>query len=164
MQKIIYLAGGCFWGVERYYELLKGVISTRVGYANGNYQNPKYEDLKKGKATHAETLELTYDNEVISLEKVLEHFLRFVDPYSLDRQGHDEGHQYRSGIYYLDDEESDIIKAYFSRVLNKDYKIEVTHLENFYPAEEYHQNYLLKNPNGYCHVNLALIKENEKKN
>ena len=163
MQKIIYLAGGCFWGVERYYQLLNGVVDTEVGYANGNYQNPKYEELKAGKATHAETLKLTYDDEVISLEKILEHFLRFVDPYSVDKQGHDIGHQYRSGVYFTETEENARIKAYFDKVLDKNYKIEIQPLREFYKAEDYHQDYLLKNPTGYCHVNLGLIKKNEAK-
>lgn len=164
MQKVIYLAGGCFWGVERYYQLLKGVISTEVGYANGNINNPKYEELKEGIATHAETLKLIYDDEIISLEELLEHFLRFVDPYSIDKQGHDIGHQYRSGVYFTVESEKASITAYFDKVLGKEYKIEVLPLVNYYKAEEYHQNYLLKNPQGYCHVNLGLIKEKEKKN
>ena len=164
MRKIIYLAGGCFWGVERYYQLLKGVLETEVGYANGNYPNPKYEELKSGKATHAETLKLTYDDKEISLTKILEHFLRFVDPYSIDKQGHDIGHQYRSGIYFTDPEEKPVIIGYFDKVLNEGYKIEVQPLREFYKAEEYHQDYLLKNPGGYCHVNLGLIKEKEAKN
>lgn len=164
MRKIIYLAGGCFWGVERYYQLLKGVLTTEVGYANGNYSNPRYEELKAGKAAHAETLKLEYDDEVISLEDILEHFLRFVDPYSVDQQGHDIGHQYRSGIYFVDPAEKESITAYFDKVLNKGYKIEVQPLVNYYKAEEYHQDYLLKNPTGYCHVNLGLITQKEKKN
>ena len=163
MKKTIYLAGGCFWGTERYYQLLKGVIDTEVGYANGNIENPKYEELKSGKASHAETLKLTYDDSLISLEKILEHFLRFVDPYSVDKQAHDIGHQYRSGVYYIDKSEKQIIKDYFDNNLNKDYKIEILPLDNYYPAEEYHQDYLIKNPTGYCHVNLGLIKNNEKR-
>lgn len=164
MQKIIYLAGGCFWGVERYYQLLKGVINTEVGYANGNYDNPKYEELKSGKATHAETLKLIYDDEIISLTKILEHFLRFVDPYSIDKQGHDIGHQYRSGVYYIEPKEEKIIRDYFDQNLSRGYKIEVLPLDKFFPAESYHQDYLLKNPSGYCHVNLGLIKQKERKN
>ena len=163
MKKEIYIAGGCFWGVEMYYKNLKGVIDTEVGYANGDTKNPTYEDLKKHLVTHAETLKLVYDNDIISLEKILEHFLRFVDPYSIDKQGEDIGHQYRSGIYYLDNSEKDIIKNYFDKVLNKDYKIEILPLLNFYNAEDYHQDYLDKNPNGYCHVNLKLIKKDEHK-
>ena len=163
MEKIIYIAGGCFWGVEEYYKRLKGVLETKVGYANGNSANPTYEDVKKHKTTHAETLELKYDDSVISLEKILEHFLRFVDSYSIDKQGEDIGHQYRSGIYYINDLDKDVIVNYFNKVLNNDYKIEILPLSNFYPAEEYHQDYLEKNPNGYCHVNLGLIKNSERK-
>ena len=163
MEKVIYLAGGCFWGVEKYFSLLNGVISTCVGYANGKMNNPKYEDLKSGRADHAETVKINYDDKIISLRTLLEHFLRFVDPYSLDKQGEDIGHQYRSGVYYIDKEDKEIILSYFAERLNKDYKIEVKELENFFLAEEYHQKYLDKNPTGYCHVNLALIKQNERK-
>lgn len=163
MNKTIYIAGGCFWGVEMYYKSLKGVIDTEVGYANGDKENPSYEDVKHHLASHAETLKLVYDSNIISLEKILEHFLRFVDPYSVDKQGEDVGHQYRSGIYYVDNNDKDIIKKYFDDNLNPDYKIEILPLENFYNAEEYHQDYLDKNPNGYCHVNLKLIKKNEMK-
>ena len=163
MIKTIYIAGGCFWGVEMYYKKLKGVINTEVGYANGNTKNPTYEDVKHHLASHAETLKLEYDDELISLEKILEHFLRFVDPYSIDKQGEDIGHQYRSGIYYTDLKEKDIIKKYFDNNLKPNYKIEILPLDNFYNAEEYHQDYLDKNPGGYCHVNLGLIKKNEMK-
>ena len=163
MKKEIYIAGGCFWGVEAYYKSLKGVLDTEVGYANGNTKNPTYEDVKHHIANHAETLKLIYDDEIISLEKILEHFLRFVDPYSVDKQGGDIGHQYRSGIYYLDEKEKDIIKKYFDNNLEADYKIEILPLNNFYNAEEYHQDYLDKNPYGYCHVNLKLIKKEEHK-
>ena len=163
MNKTIYIAGGCFWGVEMYYKSLKGVIDTEVGYANGDKENPSYEDVKHHLASHAETLKLVYDSNIISLEKILEHFLRFVDPYSVDKQGEDVGHQYRSGIYYVDNNDKDIIKNYFDNELNPDYKIEILPLDNFYNAEDYHQDYLDKNPNGYCHVNLKLIKKNEMK-
>ncbi|MCR5741026.1 MAG: peptide-methionine (S)-S-oxide reductase MsrA [Gammaproteobacteria bacterium] len=163
MKRIIYIAGGCFWGVEAYYKSLKGVLKTTVGYANGNTVNPKYEDLKKHIATHAETLKIEYDNEVITLEKLLEHFLRFVDPYSLNKQGEDEGIQYRTGVYYESLEDRDIVKNYLDSHLNPDYKIEILKLDNFYDAEDYHQDYLDKNPHGYCHINLGLIRKNEKK-
>ena len=159
----IYLAGGCFWGVEAYFKSLKGVLNTTVGYANGNKANPKYEELKAGLASHAETVLIEYDKAIISLEKLLEHFLRFVDPYSVDKQGHDKGHQYRSGVFYESEEDKERVLEYFSETLDKDYKILVEKLDNFYDAEEYHQDYLDKNPGGYCHVDLKLIKKNEKK-
>ena len=159
----IYIAGGCFWGVEHYYSLLKGIISTRVGYANGDLENPSYEQVKHHEASHAETVEVVYDPEVISLTKILEHFLRFVDPYSIDKQGEDRGHQYRSGIYYTDKNESQIIKDYLDEHIKGKYSIEILQLDNFYDAEEYHQDYLYKNPTGYCHVNMNLIKDDEKK-
>lgn len=159
----IYIAGGCFWGVEAYFSSLKGVIETKVGYANGNFDNPKYDDLKHGLATHSETVKIDYDEKLITLENLLEHFLRFVDPYSIDKQGEDYGHQYRSGVYYTSNNDRDIIVNYFNNKLKPDYKIEVLPLDKFFLAEEYHQDYLVKNPNGYCHVNLGLIKKNERK-
>lgn len=163
MKKEIYLAGGCFWGVEAYFKLVKGVILTEVGYANGNKENPTYQELKRHLVTHAETLKLEYDSNVLPLEKIIEHFLRFVDPYSIDKQGEDIGHQYRSGIYYIDDSDRVVIKKYLDLNLNNGYKIEVLPLENYYPAEDYHQDYLYKNPDGYCHVNLNLVKKEERK-
>ena len=163
MIKTIYIAGGCFWGVEGYYKKLKGVISTDVGYANGDKENPTYEEVKHHMASHAECLKLEYDSDIISLEKVLEHFLRFVDPYSVDKQGEDSGHQYRSGVYYTDINDKDIIKRYLDKNLNSNYKIEILPLLNFYLAEEYHQDYLDKNPDGYCHINFNLIKKDELK-
>ena len=107
--KTIYFAGGCFWGVERYFSLAKGVVSTLVGYANGTKDNPKYEDLKKGLDDASETVKIEYDESVISLEKLLELYLRVVDPYSKNKQGEDEGVQYRTGVYYLDKSDEKII-------------------------------------------------------
>lgn len=163
MEKIIYLAGGCFWGVQEYYSRLKGVISSISGYANGSKINPTYQEVRSQRYGHAETVKVTYDDKVISLEKLLEHYLRFVDPYSLNKQGEDEGVQYRSGIYYTEEKEKDIIVAILNQYLEPNHCIEVKPLENFYPAEEYHQDYLKKNVNGYCHINLNIIKKDEKK-
>ncbi|MCR5506168.1 MAG: peptide-methionine (S)-S-oxide reductase MsrA [Bacilli bacterium] len=163
MKKEIYFAGGCFWGVQEYYSRLKGVIATTSGYANGEKENPTYQEVRSGIYKHAETVRIVYDDEILSLEKLLEHYLRFVDPYSLNKQGEDEGIQYRSGIYYNEEEEKERIIAYFDSRLDKGYAIEVLPLKNFYDAEEYHQDYLKKNVNGYCHVNLNLIKKDEKK-
>lgn len=161
--KIIYIAGGCFWGVEAYYKKLKGIISTKVGYANGITKKPTYSEVKSQQSKHVECVKLEYDPEIISLGKICEHFLRFVDPYSINKQGEDEGIQYRSGIYFVDLEDEKIIIDYFSKVVNDNYVTEIKKLDNFYDGEEYHQNYLDKNPNGYCHVNLNLIKPDELK-
>ena len=161
--KIIYIGGGCFWGVEAYYKKLKGIISTCVGYANGITSNPKYEEVKSQKTKHVECVKLIYNPDIMSLEKICEHFLRFVNPYSLNKQGEDVGIQYRNGIYFVDDEDEIIIRDYFDKNLNKGYVTEIKKLENFYKGEECHQNYLDKNPQGYCHVNLNLINKEELK-
>ena len=163
MEKKIYLAGGCFWGVQEYFSRLKGVISSISGYANGKTSNPTYKEVKSQVTGHAETVEIVYDNNLISLAKLLEHYLRFVDPYSINKQGEDEGIQYRTGVYYLDESDKETILDFFNKHLKTGYKIEVTALSNFYPAEEYHQDYLKKNPTGYCHINLGLIKKEELK-
>ncbi len=161
--KTIYLAGGCFWGVEKYFSMAKGVISTKVGYANGSVKNPSYEDLKKGRDDASETVKIEYDETVVSLEKLLEYYLRVVDPYSLNKQGEDEGIQYRTGIYFEDETDEKIIKDFFASVLEDDYLIEVLPLRSFYDAEEYHQKYLDKNPDGYCHIRLNFLREDERK-
>ena len=161
--KTIYLAGGCFWGVEHFFSLAKGIINTEVGYANGTLDNPKYEDLKHGLDDASETVKVDYDEKVISLEKILELYLRVVDPYSVNKQGEDEGIQYRTGVYYQNDDDKEIINNYFAKNLANDYKIEVVRLNKFFPAEEYHQDYLNKNPQGYCHINMAKLKPEERK-
>ena len=161
--KTIYLAGGCFWGVQHFFSLAKGIVNTEVGYANGTLDNPKYEDLKHGLDNASETVKVDYDENVISLEKILELYLRVVDPYSVNKQGEDEGVQYRSGIYFLDKKDEDVILKYFQNALRDDYKIEVKKLQKFYPAEEYHQDYLNKNPQGYCHINMMKLKPEERK-
>lgn len=161
--KTIYFAGGCFWGVERYFSLAKGVLSTLVGYANGTKDNPSYEDLKHGLDDASETVKIEYDEKVVSLEKLLELYLRVVDPYSKNKQGEDEGVQYRTGVYYLDESDRQIIINYFKSVKLGDYMIEVLPLKKFYKAEEYHQKYLEKNPSGYCHINITVLKDDERK-
>ena len=161
--KTIYLAGGCFWGVERYFSLVKGVVTTKVGYANGTKDNPKYEDLKHGLDDASETVKIDYDEKIVSLEKLLELYLRVINPYSVNKQGEDEGVQYRTGIYYIDNSDKQVILNYLSSVGLVDHKIEILPLKKFFDAEEYHQKYLEKNPTGYCHINFAVLKEDEKK-
>ena len=153
--KTIYLAGGCFWGVEKYFSLIQGVRSTSVGYANGQTENPSYEDVCRSGTGHAETVKIEYDPSVISLTFLLEMYYDIIDPTSLNRQGSDTGTQYRTGIYYTDDEDKEIILgsvAALQKSCDKPVVVEVKLLENFYSAEEYHQKYLDKNPGGYCHI------------
>lgn len=161
--KTIYLAGGCFWGVEKYFSMVKGVISTKVGYANGTKDNPSYSDLKSGLDDASETVKIEYDESVVSLEKLLELYLRVIDPYSVNKQGEDIGVQYRTGVYYLNNKDKKIITKYLSTHLKKDFKVEILPLFKFYLAEEYHQSYLDKNPGGYCHINMAVLHDDERK-
>ncbi len=165
MKKIV-VAGGCFWGVEEYYRRLKGIVNTRVGYAQGLIKNPSYQEVCTGQTKHAEVCELEYDENVLPLEKVLEHLFRIVDPTSLNKQGHDVGTQYRVGVYFIDPKDEERIQAYYDKKASEYSKplvMELEALREFYDAETYHQKYLVKNPGGYCHVNMKLIKDDEKK-
>ncbi|VFB17174.1 Peptide methionine sulfoxide reductase MsrA/MsrB [Urinicoccus massiliensis] len=158
MKKIVF-AGGCFWGVQAYFKRIPGVLDSQVGYANGQGTNPDYQEVCRGQSGFAEAVALTYRQEEISLEDLIRHLFRIIDPTSLNRQGNDCGVQYRTGIYFLDPaEEAGIQKtlAYLAKNYAKPLQVEVQALKNFYPAEDYHQDYLDKNPLGYCHVDLTL--------
>lgn len=162
MIREIYLAGGCFWGVEGYFKRIEGVKDTTCGYANGKTANPSYEDVCRHNTGHAETVRVLFDTNVINLEDLLIYYFRIIDPVSVNKQGNDVGTQYRTGIYYTDESLLPVIKAAVEREqrkYNEKIAVEVLPLENFYSAEEYHQNYLDKNPNGYCHINLNLANE-----
>lgn len=163
-QQIIYLAGGCFWGVEAFISRLKGVNQTEVGYANGNDLTPTYEKVCSGKTGHAETVKVTYNPEIISLEEILENFYKIIDPYSKNRQGPDVGTQYRSGIYWQENSQKETVLNFLKekqKAATKEIAIEASPIKCFYTAENYHQKYLEKNPNGYCHVDLNLIDDEE---
>lgn len=159
--KKIYLAGGCFWGMQAYFSRIKGIIQTKVGYANGLTKDTNYQKIKT--TGHVETLEIIYDENIINLAEIYERFLLIVDPYSLNKQGEDEGLQYRSGIYYLDEYSHkcaiETLKIFEKLHNNKKVVIEVLPLNHFVNAEEYHQDYLDKNPNGYCHINLNILNK-----
>ena len=164
IQKVIYLAGGCFWGVEAFISRLKGVNQTEVGYANGRDLAPTYEKVCSGKTGHAETVKVTYNPEIIPLDKILENFYRIIDPFSKNRQGNDIGTQYRTGIYWQEEEQKEIVLSFLKAKQKETQKrivIEAYPISCFYPAEAYHQKYLEKNPNGYCHVDLNLINDEE---
>lgn len=165
--KEIYLAGGCFWGLEGFIKKLPGVYDTDVGYANGNTKNPSYEDVCQKNTGHAETVHVYYDPSVLSLDNLIKGFFKVVDPTSLNRQGNDRGSQYRSGIYYTDPADLGTIQNAVDEEQKKhEQKIvaEILPLDNYYLAEDYHQDYLDKNPSGYCHINLneadTFAKEN----
>lgn len=153
--KEIILAGGCFWGTEMYFQAIRGVVKTEVGYANGKTQNPSYEDVCHRNTGHAEVVKVSYDNQVISLPFLLSMYFEVIDPVAVNRQGNDVGTQYRTGIYYSDPADEEVIlKAVHE--LRLEYgvplAIEVLPLENYSSAEAYHQDYLIKNPGGYCHI------------
>lgn len=156
MREIV-LGGGCFWGVQEFMSRLKGVIKTEVGYANGRGENPTYEDICNNNTYYAEVCKILYDENQISLENILEEFWSIIDPTILNRQGNDIGSQYRTGIYYTDKNDIEIIEKSKNKEQNKYSKkivTEVKPLEKYYKAEEYHQDYLKKNPGGYCHIKL----------
>ncbi|MDD4346954.1 MAG: peptide-methionine (S)-S-oxide reductase MsrA [Desulfitobacteriaceae bacterium] len=154
-RKEIYLAGGCFWGTEKYLKSIPGVKMTEVGYANGIIPNPSYEDVCHRNTGHAETVRVKYEPKYITLTHLLNLFLQVIDPTSVNRQGNDIGNQYRTGIYYVDPKDETIILAAITELQKKYDKriaVEIKPLKNYYPAEEYHQDYLTKNPNSYCHI------------
>lgn len=157
----LFFAGGCFWGLESYFKKLPGVLDTEVGYANGRTTDPSYEEVCNGSG-HAEAVAVTYDRNTLSTQTLIEAFFFAIDPTSVNRQGNDIGIQYRSGIYYQEQADRDIAKQLIDE-LQLDYEqtiaIEIDKLSSFYPAEEYHQDYLDKNPGGYCHINPQRIAE-----
>ena len=158
--KEIYFAGGCFWGVEEFFSRIPGVFNASSGYANGNTENPSYEDLIYRGSGHAETVHVQYDPELISLKALTEYFFKIINPFTLNRQGVDKGTQYRTGVYYTDDKDIEILKVAFEDEQKKHSKnivVELLPLEHYYPAEEYHQKYLKKNPSGYCHIDFSIL-------
>jgi len=160
--RTIYLAGGCFWGVQKYFDQFDGVAQTTAGYANGNTESPKYGQLKD--TGHAETVRIVYDESRISLAGLLERYFRVIDPFSVNRQGNDAGTQYRTGIYSEDPAALAEIRAYVRQAEQKfgrPVAVEVGPLKNFCPAEEYHQKYLEKHPGGYCHIAPRFFKKKE---
>ncbi len=152
--RTIYLAGGCFWGVEGYFQRIKGVVDTDAGYANGKTKNTSYEQI--GTTDHAETVKIDYDISLISLEEILLHYFRIIDPVSFNKQGNDIGRQYRTGVYYTENGDLPIIEKIFAheKEIFGQIAVEKMQVTNFVRAEEYHQDYLEKNPGGYCHINL----------
>jgi len=163
--RVIYLAGGCFWGVQKYIDQFDGVIATEVGYANGPDAEVSYRDVCNGSG-HAETVKVTYDKSRITLSEILDYYFLVIDPLSVNKQGNDVGVQYRTGIYYEDDELLPEITAVYEEQEQKAGRklaVQLEPLKNFYTAEEYHQKYLDKNPGGYCHIPSSMFKLEEKR-
>ena len=159
--KEIHLAGGCFWGAQRYLQLIPGVTSTQTGFANGRTPDPTYEQVYTDTTGYAETVRVQYDPEAVSLRFLLEMYFKAIDPLSLNRQGHDEGTRYRTGIYWSDPADEPVVREVCAAVgeqIGAPVAVECEPLRNFYPADEYHQDYLVKHPDGYCHLPASLLE------
>ena len=158
----IYFAGGCFWGVEEYFSRIPGVCDTECGYANGTRSNPTYEEVCSDTTGFAETVRIMYNPDIVALRILVRQFFKIIDPVSVNRQGNDRGSQYRTGIYYTSDEDRGPIQTVMYEI-QKDYSqplaVEFEPLRNFYPAEDYHQDYLQNHPHGYCHIDFSSLKD-----
>lgn len=151
----IYLAGGCFWGLEEYFSRIEGVKKTTVGYANGQVESTNYQLIHQ--TDHAETVHLIYDEERVSLREILLYYFRVIDPLSVNKQGNDVGRQYRTGVYYTNQADKSVIEQVFAeqeKQLGQKIAVELEPLRHYVLAEDYHQDYLKKNPGGYCHINV----------
>lgn len=161
MTRDIYLAGGCFWGAEHFFKQLDGVVFTEVGFANGHTVAPTYKEVYTDTTGHAETVHVRYDSGRVGLKFLLRMFFKAIDPTSLNKQGEDEGTRYRTGIYYTDAADLPKIREILDEEQQKvaaPIVVEVEPLQAFYKAEAYHQDYLDKNPDGYCHLPLELFR------
>lgn len=154
----IYFAGGCFWGTQAYLRKLPGVLETDVGYANSLEASPTYEQVCSGLTNAAETVRVRYDAERLPLELLLQAYFRTINPTSINHQGNDVGTQYRTGIYWVDPADGPVVRQALDQLQAKlpmPLAIEAMPLQNYFEAEEPHQDYLVKHPRGYCHVDLA---------
>ena len=158
----VYFAGGCFWGVEEYFSRIPGVADATSGYANGTVANPSYEQVCSHTTGHAEAVRITYDPGIVSLRALAEQLFKIIDPTSVNRQGNDVGDQYRTGVYYVDEADLTVLQEVFDAErlkLGRAIAVELEPLACFYEAEEYHQDYLQKNPGGYCHVDFSSLAD-----
>ena len=158
----IYLAGGCFWGVAEYFSRIAGVLETECGYANGSLADPSYEDVCTDETGHAETVRVAYDPDEVTLATLLAQYFKVIDPTVANRQGNDIGTQYRTGVYYADEADLPVVEQAFAdaRAANASPVVtELAPLASFWPAEDYHQDDLKKNPGGYCHVDFSSLAD-----
>lgn len=159
--RTVYFAGGCFWGTQHYISRFPGVSGSVAGYANGNLPDPTYQQVYTDQTGHVECVKVTYDNELISLTTLCRLFFRSIDPLLMNRQGDDVGTRYRTGIYWVEESDREVIEQVCHEVqslYDSPLAVEKEQLTCFYPAEEYHQEYLYKNPDGYCHLSLSLMR------
>ncbi|MHC1786084.1 MAG: peptide-methionine (S)-S-oxide reductase MsrA [Christensenellales bacterium] len=159
--KTIYFAGGCFWGIEKLMSLVPGVQDAVSGYANGSKENPSYREVSAGDTGHRETVKVSYDANRVALKDLLKLYFSVIDPTIRNRQGNDVGSQYQTGIYWVDEADKAIVEAYAAGEKAKyaAFQVELAKLSAFYLAEDYHQDYLDKNPGGYCHIPLTAFDE-----
>ncbi|MBO4489420.1 MAG: peptide-methionine (S)-S-oxide reductase MsrA [Bacteroidales bacterium] len=160
-RKEIYFAGGCFWGTQHFFKQIEGVLETETGFANGHTDNPTYQEVYTDTTGFVETVKVVYDAELLDLSFLLDMFFHAIDPTMLNQQGHDVGTRYRTGVYYTDDNERAVISDFF-HLKQQEYDLpivtEIEKLQNYYPADEYHQDYLDKHPDGYCHLPVELFR------
>ena len=159
--KTIFLAAGCFWGAQHYLKQIRGVVETETGFANGNTENPVYEEVYTDTTGYAEAVRVVFDPEVLPLRKLLNLYFDCIEPTSVNRQGEDEGTRYRTGIYYIEAEDYLTINEVYNEVqrgYSAPLAVEVEPIRNFFPADESHQDYLDKHPDGYCHLPQALFE------
>ncbi len=159
--KTIYFAGGCFWGVEKLMSLVSGVSDAVSGYANGTTTEPTYQQVLKGDTGHRETVKVSYDPAQVGLKDLLKLYFSVIDPTIADRQGNDIGSQYQTGIYWESAQDEAVIREYAGQeqAKHRAFMVELAPLHAFWPAEDYHQDYLDKNPQGYCHIPLSAFEE-----
>ena len=160
-ENVIYLAGGCFWGMEQLMQSIPGVIDAQSGYANGTCEaDANYPTVYKGNTGFRETVRVEYDPDQVSLDALLLAYFYVIDPTVENQQGNDRGSQYQTGVYYTNDKAKETVEriAEIERGHSEKFFVEIGPLKNYYPAEDYHQDYLEKNPGGYCHIPKAKME------
>lgn len=159
--KTIFLAAGCFWGAQHYLKQIRGIVETETGFANGNTDNPTYKEVYTDRTGYAEAVRVVFDPEVLPLKRLVQLYFDCIEPTSVNQQGEDKGTRYRTGIYYIEPEDRLTIQEVYDEVqrgYSAPLAVEVEPIRNFFPADESHQDYLDKHPDGYCHLPQALFE------
>ena len=159
--KTIFLAAGCFWGAQHYLKQIRGVVETETGFANGDTERPTYEEVYTDRTGYAEAVRVVFDPEVLPLKRLVQLYFDCIEPTSVNQQGEDRGTRYRTGVYYIEPEDRLTIQEVYDDVqrgYSAPLAVEVEPIRNFFPADESHQDYLDKHPDGYCHLPQALFE------